>query len=124
VSENRQILAELGRSLGMNELSWPANGVVALEFERRGTLFLEDAGDVLLVYLARGIDIGADKAGILRNALRLCHYRQGASYQVQAGLRGDSTLVFLVRLAASQIALPEIEHVLELLSRLQDTARA
>jgi type III secretion system chaperone SycN len=124
MSPNREILAELGRSLGMHGLAWSENRVVALEIERRGTLFLEDAGDVLLVYLARGIDIGADKAGILRNALRLCHYREGLLYQVQAGLRGDATLVFLVRLPASQIGLAEIESVLDLLTRLQDAARA
>jgi len=119
---NSGVLAEFGDSLGLGALSWPDSGVMEIAFESRGRLFLEERGDDLLIYLTRELDAPDRMAEILRNALGLCHYRKGLPYSVHAGLRGESTLSFLVRMDAYAVTLPELERILELLTTLHDKA--
>ena len=120
MSLSDEVLAEFGRSMGMEGLAWPESGVVVLDFANRGVLYLEDRDETLLIYLSRDIDMRDGKLKFLSTALRLCHYRQGLPYVVQVGLRGESSLVFLVRLSAYELTLPELERVLEVLSDLHD----
>ncbi|MCP3877892.1 MAG: hypothetical protein GY701_05785 [Sulfitobacter sp.] len=119
---NGGVLAEFGNSLGLGALSWPDSGAMAIEFESRGTLFLEERGEDLLVYLTRELDAPDCMAEILRNALRLCHYREGLPYTVHTGLRGESGISFLVRVDAYAVTLPELERILEILTVLHDKA--
>ena len=125
MNTNQEVVAELGRSLGIEGLAMPEGRPLALRFDRRGSLYVEDRDEILLVYLARDIDLGADRAaGRPEACLRLCHYSQGLAYPVHPGLRAERTLVFLVRLPSEQVTLPEIERVLELLSDLHEKVRA
>ncbi|MCP5306248.1 MAG: CesT family type III secretion system chaperone [Chromatiaceae bacterium] len=124
MNTNQEVVAELGRSLGIEGLAMPEGRPLALRFDRRGSLYVEDRDEILLVYLARDIDLGADRAAVLEKALGLCHYSQGLAYPVHPGLRAERTLVFLVRLPSEQVTLPEIERVLELLSDLHEKVRA
>ncbi|NJN46462.1 MAG: hypothetical protein HC808_08285 [Candidatus Competibacteraceae bacterium] len=123
MSVGNQVLAEFGHSMGMGDLTWPDSGVVVLEFESRGELYLEDRDDALLVYLVRNIDTRGGTLNLLKNALQLCHYRQVLPYVVQVGLRGESSLVFLIRLPANEANLPELERVLDTLTNLHDRVR-
>ena len=118
------VLMEFGNSLGLEALRWPDSGAVEIQFESRGRLFLELRGDDLLVYLTRELDARDGAAEILRNALQLCHYRRGLPYAVHAGLLGEFTLVFLVRLEAAAVSLPDLEQVLEILTTVHDKAGA
>ena len=117
-------LEEFGHSLGLPDLQWPQSGVLALNFDMRGTLFLEDHDNELLVYLVRQIRQPEQTFTILKTALRRCHYRQGLPFAVQAGLRGETDLVFLVRLASRDVSLPELEQVLEILTNLHAAVQA
>jgi len=124
VSATAEALAEFGRSLGIEGLGWPPSGVLTVRFETRGTLFLEDRGDFIFVYLVREIDPAAEIGPILQKALLACHYREGLPFTVQAGLRGDSSLVFLVRLDSREVTLPALDRVLGLLTDLQERAHS
>lgn len=123
MSAAADILAEFGRSLGMERLHWSDAGVVALDFDARGTLYLENLEDDLLIYLVRGVDLRDGKLKLLHHALRLCHYREGLPYTVHSGLKDQTSLVFSVRLPGNEITLPSLEEVLEMLTKLHDKVR-
>jgi type III secretion system chaperone SycN len=118
MSLSSAVLAEFGQSLGLPDLQWPASGVLALDFDARGALFLEDRGDDLLVYLVRSITQPDRILTLLKTALQHCHYRQGLPYAVQPALRGDTDLVFAVRLPSRDVTLPELERVMDTLTTL------
>jgi len=117
-----ELLNELGENLGIEGLEWPQSGTVGLEFDERGTLCLENVDDELLVYLVRNIERRDGGAERLQSALRLCHYREGLPFTVHAGLKGEDLLSFAVRLPSRETTLPELELVLETLTRLHDDA--
>jgi type III secretion system chaperone SycN len=117
------LLREFGQSLGMDDLSWPESAVVALDFQRRGVLYLEELDEHLLIYLVKAFDSRDGRLAILQRALRACHYREGLPFAAQAALRGEDRLVFLVRLALSGVALPDLERVLETLTQLHEKVR-
>ncbi|MCB1804805.1 MAG: type III secretion chaperone SycN [Candidatus Competibacteraceae bacterium] len=124
MSLNSAVLTEFGQNLGLADLQWPQSGVLALDFDVRGTLYLEDRDDDLLLYLARLITQPEQTLAILKTALQRCHYRQGLPYAVQPGLRGETELVFLVRLPSREVTLPELERVLDTLTTLHATSQA
>lgn len=105
-----------GQSIGIDNLRPDANNLVSLQFEQRGNFCLEGVDDTLLVYLIR--PVASYQTDIYREALRLCHYRQGHPLAVQAGLRGEEALVFLVRLSEAQCNLPNLERAMDLLTGL------
>ncbi len=123
MSISDDLLVEFGHSLGLDGLAWSDTGVVVLDFANRGVLYLEDQDEVLLVYLVRDVDVRESKLKLLHTALTLCHYREGLPYVVHVGLRGEASLVFLVRFMSYDVTLPELERVLELLSQLHDNVQ-
>lgn len=123
MSVQAEVLTEFGRSLGIADFRWPASGMAVFEFDVRGTLYLEEQEDVLLVYLVQDIDLRERGPEILKTALRLCHYRENRPHVVQTGLRDPSKLIFLARLPLREVTLPELEQVLEMLTRLHERVR-
>ena len=115
-----EVLTEFGRSLGLAGFRWPDAGMAAFEFDVRGTLYLEERDETLLIYLTRNLDLRHCGPDLFKTALRLCHYRHQWPYTVQVGLRGESQLVFLARLPAREVTLPALEQALELLTRLHE----
>ncbi|HOB61137.1 MAG TPA: type III secretion chaperone SycN [Candidatus Competibacteraceae bacterium] len=120
MSAASMVLTEFGQSLGLTDFRWPDAGMAAFAFDARGTLYLEERDEVLLVYLVRPLDPHRRSPELLKSALRLCHYRQQWPYVVQAGLQDESQLVFLARLPVREVTLPELEQALDLLTRLHD----
>lgn len=113
-------LHDFGRNMGIAGLGFDGNAVAGLAFERRGALFVERAGDAVLVYLARQ---APDRDGAwLERALRCTHYREGHPLPIQAGLLGDDTLVFLARVEERGFSLPALEKTVTLLTELHDRA--
>ncbi len=118
-------LTAFGRNLGLTDFRWPeASGVAAFAFDQRGTLYVETRDETVLLYLSRELARHQHRLEWLKNALRLCHYQHQWPYTAQAGLRGETQLVFLVRLPARQVTLPELEQALELLTRLHERCAA
>ena len=114
------ILTEFGRNLGLIDFRWPEAGMAAFAFDARGTLYLEERDETLLIYLVRSLDLHQRSPDLFKNALRLCHYRHQWPYIVQAGLRDEAHLVFLARLPVREVTLPALEQALELLTRLHE----
>lgn len=115
-----EVLTEFGRSLGLTNFRWPESGTAAFAFDARGTLYLEERDETLLVYLARNLDLHRRGPDPFKNALQLCHYRHQWPFVVQAGLRDEAQLVFLARLPVREVTLPALEQALELLTRLHE----
>lgn len=118
-----EVLTAFGRSLGLADFRWPDAGMAAFEFDARGTLYLEQREETLLVYLTRTLDLHQCGPELLKSALRLCHYQHQWPYIVQTGLRGESQLVFLARFLVREITLPELEQALELLTHLHECCK-
>lgn len=117
------IIAEFGRSIGIEQLSPDPDigGAVQLTFGGDGILGLEPGEDELLIYLARAVP--PHDADIKARALAAVGPEQGWTWPVHAGTRGADRLVFLVRLPQSEVTLATLEQALELLTRLHESVR-
>lgn len=115
------VIDAFAHGLGLTDFSWSGGrGMAVFAFDRRGTLYLEEHPEGLLMYLSRDLDTRESVCARLTQALRLCHYRHNWPFVVQAGLRDASHLVFLVRLPLAEVTLPALEQALDLLTRLHD----
>ncbi|MEM9840701.1 MAG: hypothetical protein AAF830_16325 [Pseudomonadota bacterium] len=95
---------------------------LALSIDGVGRLHLERNGENVLLYLAKDIDVGADRAAVQTRALDAVHFHRRHSRDVQVASRGDA-LVFITRLESSEIDLHAMEATIDLLSRLHEEAR-
>ncbi|MBK5941098.1 type III secretion chaperone SycN [Halochromatium roseum] len=117
------VIDAFAHDLGLTDFSWSRQqGVAVFAFDRRGTLYLEEHPQGLLMYLSRDVDAREPVRARLTQALRLCHYQHNWPFVVQVGLREASQLVFLARLPLTEVTLPALEQALALLTRLQDQA--
>ena len=110
------VVADIGRGMGVDGLEFGASGVISFEFESRGTLFMELQEDGVLIYLIRQIP-QFDTAPLLVSALKACHYTKSLNFPLQAGLKQDDQLAFMVYLINESFTVPNIEGVIELLTR-------
>jgi type III secretion system chaperone SycN len=107
-----------GRSMGMGGLGFDRNGVVCLDFESRGTLFLERGERELLAYLVREMRDAGEEG--LERAMALCHFRHAPPFPTCTGFLEGGRLVFLVRIPETDVTLPVLEKVLDHLSRMHE----
>ncbi|CCB66708.1 chaperone protein sycN [Hyphomicrobium sp. MC1] len=105
----------LGIPLSPIGLSLP----LALEFERSGTLRLEEngAGGYWLT-LAREVPL--HRRGVAAAVLRAAHPDRSMPLRVKAGFHGDETLVLMTGLAKEVADAPAIASALRMLVRLAD----
>lgn len=117
------IIAEFGRSIGMDNLtpSDTPGGAVQMTFGADGLLCLEPTDDDLLIYLAR--EIPPHETDIKARALALIGPDKLWARPVQVGSRGPDRLLFLVRVPQHEASLATLEEVLEILVRLHAAAR-
>ena len=114
-------LNDFGKRMGLPALAFSAEGLAALDVQDLGRLYFErshgDAGEELLIYLAR--DIPGYDDGMVGRALALCHYRHNTPFALSAGLRGD-TLLLLTRVPAKQASAAMLENAtLQLIQSLK-----
>lgn len=113
-----ETVAAFGRSIGIQGLDFDNNGVICLEIERMGVLFMESRDDGVLVYLAR--QMSGEANGWEEKALKLCHYKNGWPRQVYCGLTDDDRLVLLTRIPGREFVQAELEGTIALLSKIHD----
>ncbi|HVJ87941.1 MAG TPA: CesT family type III secretion system chaperone [Caulifigura sp.] len=111
-------LADFGRSLGFDQLKFPAEGPVSLQFDRLGTLYFEPLEGSILTYVVRSLD--RPDAEMFARALDICHWRHHHAFPVHAGLHGETELTFALRIPDSDFRLPTIERAVDLLGQLHD----
>ena len=112
------VIAEFGRRMGLMSLVLERGKPVRLNMEGLGTLFIEDAGEEILLYLAR--DFPPHDRDVPRRALALCRSGLARPFPVYAGLYKDNTLIFLTRFNAEKISLQVLEEAVPILARLLD----
>lgn len=116
-----QHITDFSSTMGMAlDLAEPAQ--LAVEIDDVGTLYLEERGESLVLYLSREIMLTDDRAAVLRRALESTHYDNGLAEPVAAGLSGDR-LVFLTWFHEHAIDQPRLEAAVRLLTSLQDDVR-
>lgn len=115
------IIADFGRSIGIQSLAFNDSGGVSLTFGDEGLLCLEPTDEELLVYLVREV-LPHDVAAKSR-ALALCRPDRHWPWPVHAGSRGPGRLLFLTRLPQHAASLATIEQAMDLLTRLHGMVR-
>jgi type III secretion system chaperone SycN len=118
--QHEHVIAEFGRRMGLPSLTMEPDKPVQLHMESMGSLFIEEAGNEILLYLGR--DFPAHDREAPRRALALCHYGQARPFPVYAGLYKDTTLIFLTRFSKKTFSLQGLEQAVPVLSRLLDEA--
>ena len=116
------VLREFGALLGLEDFKTGANGVAALEIEGLGVFCLEAKGAEVTAYLVRTLPTHA--LGAPAKALALCDWRRGHPFPVSAGLKGEGTLAFLMRIPERSFSLQVVEEALNYLAGLHDEAVA
>ena len=115
---HEHVIAEFGRRMGLPSLTMGRDTPVQLHIEGMGTLFIEEAGEEILLYLARGFPPHDRDAP--RRALALCRPDLARPFPVHAGLYKSNTLVFLTRFTAKTFSLQALEQAVPVLARLLD----
>jgi type III secretion system chaperone SycN len=115
---HEHVIAEFGRRMGLPSLTIGRDKPVQLHIEGMGALFIEEAGEEILLYLAR--DFPPHDQDAPRRALALCRPELARPFPVHAGLHRDNTLVFLTRFTAETFSLQDLERAVPALSRLLD----
>ena len=110
------VIADIGKGMGIEGLSFGESGVLNLSFERRGELYLEQQEDGVLMYLVRTISVH-DSLGLLVAALKECHYTKASQFPLQVGLKGDEEFLLFIYLANEEFSRPNIETSIETLTQ-------
>lgn len=110
-------LRTFGQSMNLDPLNFNERGVICLDIEHTGRLYLEREEEHILIYLTRNVPPYAH--GVYAKALSLCHFKESLPYDVHAGKREDH-LVFLIRMPATAFSPPNLERALALLKDLHD----
>ena len=117
---HEHVIAEFGRRMGLPDLKPERGKPAQLRLDGLGSLFIEEAGEEILVYLAR--DFPTHDREAPRRALALCRPSLSGNFPVYAGLYKDHTLIFLMRFSPKTFSLQSLEQAVPVLSRLLDEA--
>lgn len=111
-------LRTFGESIQMSDLDFNHNGVVCLNIEKMGTLYLEKGNETVRIYLSR--EKPEFESGYPARALQAVHYRENLPFPVTAAMRNDNTLVFIAVIPESDFSPPNLDRILEILTQLHD----
>ena len=117
---HEHVIAEFGRRMGLPSLAMERDKPAQLHIEGMGSLFIEQAEEEILLYLARDFPMYDRDAP--RRALALCRRDLARPFPVHAGLYKNNTLIFLTRFSAKTFSLQGLEQAVPALSRLLDEA--
>ena len=111
-----EVIAEVGRGMGVDGLNFGGTGVISMEFERRGALFLEQKDEGVLMYLVQRVSRYGTQQ-LLLSAMRQCHYTRVPQFPLQVGLKEDDQLFFIVFLRNEEFTRPSVETAIEVLTQ-------
>ncbi|WP_153301605.1 hypothetical protein [Endozoicomonas arenosclerae] len=118
-----EVISDVGKGIGVENLTFGESGVISIDFESERTLYLERQEEGVLIYMVQGLS-RFDASKSLIHALRKCHYTQSLMLPLQAGLKGEEELVWLIYLDNEQFAQPTIESAIEILIRQSEQLSA
>lgn len=111
-------LRTFGESIQINDLDFNHNGVVCLNIEKTGTLYLEKGDDTVRIYLSR--EKQPYETDYAARALSAVHYRENLPFPITAAMRDDNTLIFIAVIPESDFSPPNLDRILEILTQLHD----
>ncbi|MDP0561000.1 MAG: hypothetical protein QS721_01170 [Candidatus Endonucleobacter sp. (ex Gigantidas childressi)] len=114
-----QMIADAGRGMGLEELDFSGSGVIKLEFERRGDVYIETREDGVLFYLIRKVS-SYDRLEVLTAVLQSCHYSQSTRFTLLPGMQGDDDLFLCSFLINESFSRPNIEGVIKMMGEQFD----
>lgn len=116
------VIREFGRSINVPDLSFNEHGVVDLEIERVGRLFLEKEKEGVLLYLMK--EYPRIDGLLCRHALDLCRPEAHFDFPIYTGLIGEDQLIFATRLLEDDLDWPTLGSALDLLESLHNRQSA
>jgi type III secretion system chaperone SycN len=111
-------ISELARRLGLGDLRFSDRGVLALDLEGAGRVFMERSGGTLLMYLAA--EAPPHDPDLPRRLLDACHHRHAHPLDVSGGIHGGR-VVLLTRLAEGDVSAAFLENSMTFLSGLMES---
>ena len=112
------VIAEFGRSAGIDGFSFGANATAALGFESGASLVFEYAYSSLIVMMT--VPIALDSS-VAEKALKFVMPERRGEFRIKAGFLSEKGRVFFaVRLPHDEVTLPVINSAFSYLRRLAD----
>lgn len=111
-------IQRFGYQLGIEHLALGQSGMLCLEIERLGALFIEQLHNDVLMYLAR--QVPAYRNDVAGKALQLCHFSHNHPYPLNAAFLEDTRLLFACRIPDADFDLAVLSQVLDLLTELHN----
>ena len=113
-----EVIAEFGRSAGIDGFSFGANATAALGFESGASLVFEYAYSSLIVMMT--VPVALDSS-VAEKALKFVMPERRGEFRIKAGFLSEKGKVFVaVRLPHDEVTLPVINSAFSYLRRLAD----
>ena len=113
-----EVIAEFGRSAGIDGFSFGANATAALGFESGASLVFEYAYSSLVVMMT--VPVALDSS-VAEKALKFVMPERRGEFRIKAGFLSEKGRVFFaVRLPHDEVTLPVINSAFSYLRRLAD----
>ncbi len=111
-------LQDFGSSMGIPHLQFNEQGILKLDIEGLGSLFIEKAEALVALYLIKPLDFPT--LYTFKQALAFCHPNENPLCPVSAGLSREEELAFITHLLPSEFNLPNLETRIEGLKQLHN----
>ncbi|HQU08828.1 MAG TPA: hypothetical protein PLV25_02570 [Opitutales bacterium] len=119
MAQIENMLQIFAKNLGFDSLEFNDKGVIELDIDSIGQLYLEKTTEGILAYLAREIPY-AQSSHFIR-ALELVHPREHLPINVSAVLHGPNQLLFVTHIKENQCDIPTLEQAIATLRKLHDS---
>ncbi len=107
------VVSELGEGMGISGLDFGDTGVVCLQIEGSGSLYMELKENGVLMYLAREMD-RYNALPTLELALAACHYKKSFPFPLQIGLQENHLFISLF-MNDNDFSRPGVESAIQIL---------
>ena len=107
------VVSELGEGMGISGLNFGDTGVVCLQIEGSGSIYMERKDNGVLMYLAREMD-RYNALPIVEQVLAACHYKKSFPYSLQAGLLENQLFIGLF-MGDNDFNRPSVERAMQIL---------
>lgn len=119
-----ETIQEFGKTIGVNALNVNKHGVVHMEIDNIGDLFIDerDTDDEskhsVYVYLLRIYDFSTER--LYKNAMFLCLDSISLEYNINPVLRNDNALGFIIKHRAEDFTMQSLSKSIDMLQFMQD----
>lgn len=120
-----ETVKEFGESVGVHNLNVNKYGVVHMEIENIGDLFIDEcdkedpSNHAVYVYLLRINDFPTEK--LYKNMMSLClNNVTRCEYEVNPVMRNDNVVGFIIRHEAEDFTMQSLSKSIEILQEMQD----